>query len=81
MKVIDGITMLKMIKDGIITNKTKLNCTDWVVSTWNNKVYVNRKGLVKVEGSNVPLTQEILLEHHFEIIEEDKEMECPNEVD
>ena len=77
MKVIDGITMLKMIKDGIITNKTKLNCVDWVVSTSNNKVYVNKKGLAKWEVSNVPLTQEVLLEHHFEIIEEDKGMECP----
>lgn len=70
MKIIDGITMLKMIKDGTITNKTKLNCIDWVVSNSNNKVYVNRKGIVKWEVSNIPLTQEVLLEHHFEIIEE-----------
>lgn len=78
MKVIDGITMLKMIKDGTITNKTKLNCIDWVVSTSNNKVYVNREGIVKWKVSNVPLTQEVLLEHHFEIIEEDKKIEKLN---
>ena len=74
MKIIDGITLLKMITDGTITNKTKLNCVDWVISNSNNKVYVNSKGIVKWEVSNIALTQEMLIKYHFEILE-DKEYE------
>ena len=72
MKIIDGITLLKMIKDGTITNKTKLNCVDWFTSDSNNKVYVDSKGIVKWEVSNIALTQEMLIKYHFEILE-DKE--------
>ena len=74
MKIIDGITLLKMIKDGTITNKTKLNCVDWITPNSNNKVYVNSKGIVKWEVSNIDLTQEMLIKYHFEILE-DKEYE------
>ena len=80
MKIIDGITLLKMIKDGTITNKTKLNCVDWVVSNSNNKVYINSKGIVNWEVGNIALTQEVLIKHHFEILE-DKEYEDIEEID
>lgn len=69
---IDGIELLRMFEKGEVNNKTKIKCIDWVTDCWT-EVHFNKKGILKWDVSNIPLTQEHL-KHHFEIIQEDKEI-------